>query len=36
VSQGEGAKKEVVTGDGTKRTIRVVAPDVIPVPNAKN
>ncbi len=36
VSQGEGAKKEVVTGDGTKRTIRVVAPDLIPVPNAKN
>jgi hypothetical protein len=36
VSQGEGSKKEVVAGDGTKRTIRVVAPDVIPVPNAKD
>jgi hypothetical protein len=23
----------VVTGDGKKRTVRVVAPDVIPVPN---
>jgi len=34
VNQGEGAKKDVVTGDGQKRTVRVVAPDVIPVPNA--
>jgi hypothetical protein len=36
VTQGEGPKKEVVAGDGTKRTIRIVAPNVIPVPNAKN
>ncbi len=33
VTQGEGPKKEVVVGDGTKRSIRVVAPNVIPVPN---
>ncbi|MBF9232126.1 DUF2865 domain-containing protein [Microvirga alba] len=34
VNQGEGPKREIVAGDGTKRTIRVVAPNVIPVPNA--
>ncbi len=33
VNVGEGAKKDVVTGDGQKRTVRVVAPDIIPVPN---
>jgi hypothetical protein len=33
VNQAEGAKKDVVTGDGQKRTVRIVAPDVIPVPN---
>lgn len=35
VGLGEGPKREVLTGEG-KKTIRVVAPDVIPVPNAKN
>jgi len=34
VNQAEGTKKDVVTGDGKKRTVRVVAPDVIPVPHA--
>jgi hypothetical protein len=34
VNQTEGPKKDVVTVDGKKRTVRVVAPDVIPVPNA--
>jgi hypothetical protein len=33
VGQGEGAKREVVTNNGTKKAIRVVAPNVIPVPN---
>jgi hypothetical protein len=36
VNQGEGSKHEIVASDGTKRTIRVIAPNVIPVPNAKN
>jgi len=36
VNQGEGPRREVVAGDGSKRTVRVVAPNVIPVPNAKN
>jgi hypothetical protein len=36
VGQNEGLKREVVTGEGTKKTVRVVAPDVIPVPNVKN
>jgi hypothetical protein len=35
VTAGEGAKREVVAGDGTKRTIRVIAPNVIPVPHLK-
>ncbi|RDI60982.1 DUF2865 domain-containing protein [Microvirga subterranea] len=36
VNQGEGAKQEVTARDGTKRTIRVIAPNVVPVPNARN
>ncbi len=36
VGQGEGPKREVVTSDGAKKTVRVVAPNVIPVPNAGN
>jgi hypothetical protein len=36
VGQGEGPKREVVSSDGAKKTVRVVAPNVIPVPNAKN
>ncbi len=36
VGQGEGPKREVVTSDGQKKTVRVVAPNLIPVPNAKN
>jgi hypothetical protein len=36
VNQGEGTKQEVTASDGTKRTIRVIAPNVVPVPNAKN
>jgi len=36
IGQGEGPKREVVTGDGAKTTVRVVAPNLIPVPNAQN
>jgi hypothetical protein len=36
IGQGEGPKREVVTGEGAKKTVRVVAPNVIPVPNPKN
>jgi len=35
VAAGEGTKREIVTGDGRKETIRVVAPNVIPVPNVR-
>ncbi len=34
VGQNEGAQREVTTGTGQKRTVRVIAPNVIPVPNA--
>ena len=36
IGQGEGPKREVVTGEGAKKTVRVVAPNIIPVPNPKN
>lgn len=36
VGKGEGPKREVVTSDGTKRTVRIIAPSVIPVPTANN
>ncbi len=36
VNQGEGVKQEVTAQDGTRRTIRVIAPNVVPVPNAKD
>lgn len=36
VLQGEGAKREVASGNGQKKTVRVIAPDVIPVPNVQN
>ncbi len=32
VARGEGRNQEVVSGDGTKRVVRVVAPNLIPVP----
>jgi len=36
VGENEGAKQEVVTGNGQKKTVRVIAPNLIPVPNAKD
>ena len=36
VRQGEGSKQEVLAGNGQKRTVRVIAPDIIPVPHAQN
>jgi hypothetical protein len=36
VRQGEGAKREIASGNGQKKTVRVIAPDVIPVPNVQN
>ncbi len=36
VSQGEGVTREVVAGNGQKKTVRVIAPNVIPVPNVQN
>jgi hypothetical protein len=35
VGTAEGPKKEVSAGNGTKRTVRMIAPGVIPVPQAK-
>jgi hypothetical protein len=32
VRQNEGPKQDVTVGDGSKRQIRVIAPDIIPVP----
>jgi Protein of unknown function (DUF2865) len=32
VAKGEGRTQEIVTSDGTKRAVRVVAPNLIPVP----
>ncbi|NIX76963.1 DUF2865 domain-containing protein [Microvirga terricola] len=34
VNQSEGPKRENVAADGTKRTVRIIAPNLIPVPNA--
>ena len=36
VGQGEGSKQEVVAGNGQKKTVRVIAPNLIPVPHAQN
>ena len=36
VGQGEGSKQEVVAVDGQKKTVRVIAPNLIPVPHAQN
>ncbi|MGO4704456.1 DUF2865 domain-containing protein [Microvirga sp. 2MCAF38] len=35
IGQSEGPKREVVTEGGAKRTVRVVAPNIIPVPETK-
>jgi hypothetical protein len=35
VGQAEGQKREVTASGNAKKTVRVVAPDVIPVPNAQ-
>ncbi len=35
VGSGEGPKQDLTTGDGTKRSVRVIAPDLIPVPESK-
>jgi hypothetical protein len=32
VGKNEGPKQDLTAGDGTKRTIRVIAPNIIPVP----
>ena len=36
VGQNEGSQQEVVTGNGQKKTVRVIAPNLIPVPNPQN
>ncbi|WP_230531799.1 DUF2865 domain-containing protein [Microvirga roseola] len=36
VTLDEGPKQEVVTGDGQKRAVRVIAPNLIPVPVPQN
>jgi hypothetical protein len=35
VSRTEGPQQEVVTGDGSRKTVRVIAPGIIPVPQQK-
>ena len=35
VGRDDGAKNEVVTADGLRRTVRIVAPNVIPVPQTR-
>lgn len=35
IPKSEGARRETVAPDGTKRNVRVIAPTVIPVPDAK-
>jgi hypothetical protein len=36
VGENEGSKQEVVSGNGQKKTVRVIAPNLIPVPNPQN
>ena len=36
VGQNEGNQQEVVTGSGQKKSVRVIAPNLIPVPNPQN
>jgi hypothetical protein len=35
VGSGEGPKQDLTASDGTRRSVRVIAPDVIPVPESK-
>lgn len=36
IGQTEGPKQEIVASDGTKKTVRVIAPNLIPVPTGGN
>jgi len=36
VGENEGNQQEVVAGNGQKKTVRVIAPNLIPVPNPQN
>ncbi|WP_445501770.1 DUF2865 domain-containing protein [Microvirga sp. G4-2] len=36
VGENEGNQQEVVSGNGQKKTVRVIAPNLIPVPNPQN
>lgn len=36
VGENEGNRQDVVSGSGQKKTVRVIAPDLIPVPNTQN
>jgi len=35
ISRGEGPKRETVSGDGGKKAVRVIAPNIIPVPEQR-
>jgi hypothetical protein len=35
ISQGEGPKRETVSGEGGKKAVRVIAPNIIPVPEQR-
>ena len=35
VGSGEGPKQDLTTGDGGRRSVRVIAPDIIPVPESR-
>lgn len=36
IGQSEGSKQDMITADGKKKSVRVVAPNLIPVPDARN
>jgi len=36
VGENEGNRQDVVSGSGQKKSVRVIAPDLIPVPNVRN
>lgn len=36
IGENEGNKQEIVSGNGQKKSVRVIAPNLIPVPNAQN
>ncbi|WP_243367687.1 DUF2865 domain-containing protein [Microvirga solisilvae] len=36
IGENEGNKQEMASGDGQKKTVRVIAPNLIPVPNPQN